>query len=68
MANLNINTTPEQDARIVVAFGRKLGLGRDATGGEVKADIIDYIKQIVRDSERAQAALAIEEPPPIIPA
>ena len=49
MATLTITTTAPQDAKIVVAFGAKLALGRNATASEVKADVIGYIRQIVRD-------------------
>lgn len=55
MATLTITTTAAQDARIVVAFGKRLGLERNATSAEVKAAVIDYIKQIVFDQEAAAA-------------
>lgn len=51
MAVLTITTTTAQDAKIVAAFGRALGLGRNATGPEVKAAVINYIRQIVRADE-----------------
>lgn len=52
MATLTINTTAPQDARLVVAFGAKIGLGRNATASEIKADIINYIRAVVFDQER----------------
>ena len=62
MATLTINTTAPQDQRIIAAFGKYLGtmdvtdpenpVPRDATAGEVKAKIIDMLKQIVFDQER----------------
>lgn len=58
MATLTITTTTEQDARIVVAFGQRLGLGRNATGPEVKAAIINYVKSVVLDYEQRAAANA----------
>ncbi len=52
MATMTITTTAAQDARIVAAFGKHLHLGRNATGAEVKADIINYVRSIVFDQER----------------
>jgi hypothetical protein len=49
---MTINTTTAQDARIAPAVGSILGLGRDATAAEVKAWVIEYIKQSVLDYER----------------
>ena len=56
MATITITTTAEQDARIVAAFGDRLGLNRDATGAEVKADIIQTIKTIVLQYEQRIAS------------
>jgi len=50
--SMTINTTAQQDARIVEAVGAILGLGRDATGPEVKAWVIQYIREGVQDYER----------------
>lgn len=58
MATLTINTTSAQDARIVEAFGAHLGLGRNATGAEVKAAIIEHVKAVVYSHETAKAAQA----------
>ena len=58
MATLTINTTAPQDARIVEAFGSKLGLPGNASGAEVKADIVQYIKSVVHGYETQQAAVA----------
>lgn len=65
MATLTITTTAAQDARIVAAFGKRLGLGRNATGAEVKAAIITYIKNMVQmqeydDQQRAYVATPID--------
>ena len=63
MASMTITTTAQQDARIVAAYGTKLGLGRNATGAEVKEEVIRMIKRDVREQEffvastSAQAAL-----------
>ena len=58
MATLTITTNSGQDARIVAAFGDKLGLEGNASGAEVKADIIAYIKGVVHGYETRQAAIA----------
>lgn len=58
MATLTITTTAQQDARIVKAFGAHFNLKRDATGPEVRAYIIDYIKSIVRTQELREAQRA----------
>lgn len=62
MATLSITTTGPEDARIFAAFGKQLGLGRDATGPEVKAAIIRYVKDTVRNTE-TQAAIAVVSVP-----
>lgn len=56
MATLTITTTAAQDARIVAAFGKQLGLGRDATLAEVKAAIIQYVTNAVQAQEQITAA------------
>ena len=58
MAVMTITTTAAQDARIIAAFGAKWNLGRNATGPEVKADIIDYLRQTVLRIERDAAIAA----------
>ena len=62
MSVLTITTTAPQDARIIVAYGAKLGLGRNATAAEVKAHIISEIKQTVEQFEHAEQASAITVP------
>lgn len=52
MAVLTITTTAQQDARLVAAFGARLGLGRDANAAEIKADIIQWVRTVVQDQER----------------
>ncbi len=61
MATLTITTTASQDARIVVAFGAYLGLGRNATAAEIKADVIDYVRRTVQSQER-QAVISANPP------
>ena len=67
MATLTINTTSAQDTRIVAAFGKQLNLEttddppvpRDATGAEVKAEVINFIKTtVLRQEQRAAAQTA----------
>lgn len=60
MATLTITTTSQQDARIVAAFGAELGLGRNATAAEVKAAIINYVKTVVYEREKAAARVSAE--------
>lgn len=61
MAITTITTTPAQDARLAAAFGTRLGLRdaqgapRNATAAEVKADLVEYLKRVVADEERATA-------------
>lgn len=50
-----ITTTAPEDARIVVAFGDYLSLGRSATQGEVKGAISVFVKGIVFNYEAEQA-------------
>lgn len=59
MATLTITTTAPQDVRLAAAFGVKLGLGRDATGPEIKAWIIAEVTQAVRDYEYGLQQAAI---------
>ena len=62
MGTLTINTTALQDARLVVSFGNRLqtrdasNVRRDATGAEIKADVIRYITSVVLDDEQAVSA------------
>ncbi len=63
MATMTITTTAPQDARIVAAYGSMLGLGRNATAAEVKADVINYIRTSVQSYEKQQAIAAISIAP-----
>jgi hypothetical protein len=62
-----ITTTPQQDARIAAAYGRQLnltdeqGAPHNATGPEVKAAVIDFIRQTVIRQERRAAIEAIQD-------
>lgn len=72
MAVMTITTTSAQDAKIVVAFGKALGLRdvngvpRNATGAEVKAATVDFIRQTVFADERKTAADAAIAPVVVI--
>lgn len=54
MSTLTITTTGAQDARIVVAFGARLGLGGNATAAQVKAEVINFIRGVVQNYEQQQ--------------
>jgi hypothetical protein len=65
VATLTITTTAAQDARLVVAFGTRLRLGRDATGPEIKAHLLAYVRSVVIDEEaKAKALSAAASDPP----
>jgi len=51
MAQIIINTTAAQDARLTHCFGVYLNLGRDATGQEVKRALTDWMEVTVRKVE-----------------
>ena len=63
MATMTITTTPADDARLVVAFGAKLGLPGNATAAQIKADIAGYIRGVVADQERIAASLTANQTP-----
>jgi hypothetical protein len=63
MAVTTITTTAAQDVRMTVAFGHKLGLGRDATAAEIKADLIAYATRVVTEDEARVLALAANPNP-----
>jgi hypothetical protein len=58
MGQLTITTTAAQDARLVAAYGRRLGLTdaagapRAATAAEVKKAIVDGIRDVVHTYEQ----------------
>lgn len=60
MATLTITTTAPQDARLVASFGRLLHPGTPATQAEIRAWVVEQIRQVVwRDEDRiAHAAVA----------
>jgi hypothetical protein len=64
MASMTITTTNPQDARIAAAFGSYLGLKdgngdpRNANAGEIKGEIIAFVKLTVQAYETQQAVSA----------
>ena len=58
MTTTTIITTPDQDARLVAAFGKILELGRDATGAEIKQHLIAYLTARVLAQEAVDERLA----------
>lgn len=68
MASFTLTTPGAQDARILASYGRRLVLGRDATGAEVKARLIALLIQDVLEEEQAtQAKIAAAGVNPITP-
>lgn len=63
MATMTIITTAAEDARLVVAFGTKLGLPGNATAAQIKADVIAYVRAVVADQERIAAAATANQIP-----
>jgi len=64
--SITITTDSAQDARIVVAVGSIMNLGRNATQAEVKAFLVQYLRQSVQDYERRQN-MSTFTPPAIDP-
>jgi len=58
MGTLTITTTAPQDARIVAAFGKELGLPGNASAAQVKAKVIECIRGVVQAHEQQDAAAA----------
>lgn len=58
MGTLTITTTAPQDARILPAFGARIGKVGNATAAEVKAEVIRMIREVVENHEAAAAARA----------
>lgn len=62
MGTLTITTTAPQDARIIAAFGKRLGLPGNASAAQVKAETIQFIRNVVETAERDEAQRAISIP------
>ena len=57
MATLTLTLSDAHLARVRTAFGRWLGLGRDATATEVKAAVTEWMRNIVRSEETKAVVL-----------
>lgn len=53
--SLTVTTTAPEDARLAPAFGAYLQLGRNATGPEIKAAVVTFVKGVVFNYEAEQA-------------
>lgn len=62
MASVTITTTAPQDARLAPAYGDLLRLGRNATTAEVKAWLIDQLRNTVQQYEDKVAKAAVAAP------
>lgn len=58
MGTMTINTTAGEDTRLQAAYGKKLGLGGNANAAQIKAAIIQQIKDVVQEQETATAVAA----------
>jgi hypothetical protein len=63
MATVTITTTAEQDARIASAFRKILELNQNPTGAQIKAWLIDRLREAVLNYEREQQRIAITVEP-----
>lgn len=55
MPTTTLTYTAAQGQRMAAAFGKYLGLGRNATEAEIKAWLIRQVRTIVLSQERAAA-------------
>lgn len=62
MASITITTTGAQDARLTVAFGALLHPGTNASAADVKAYLIEHMRQVVQNFEQQQAIAALPAP------
>ena len=62
MATVTITTTAPQDTRLAPAFGDLLRLGRNATTAEVKAWLVDQLRNTVQAYEDRLAKAAVSAP------
>jgi len=59
MATITITTTSQQDARIAAAFGQHLMLEGNASVAQVRAFLIERIKEVVLRYEHNQATASV---------
>lgn len=68
MSTITITTSSQEDERLEQAFGHHLGVTdaqgqpRSATQQEVKTAIVDYLRRVVVDYERAAAIAQVSVP------
>lgn len=67
MATTTINTTAGEDARLIVAFGKHLGLPGNASQAQIVADLRRYMTAVVIDQERYAQIQALVLAAPIAP-
>lgn len=67
MAITTITTTAGDDARLVVAFGKYLGLPGNATQAQIVAELRRYMTAIVIAQEAQAAVAALVPATPIAP-
>ena len=59
MPTMTITTTADQATRIAAAYGAKLNAdGSPASAEQVRQDVIEHLRNVVRSYETAQAAAA----------
>lgn len=58
MASTTFNYTTAQGARIATAYGKELGLGRDATASEIKAEMWNQVRFVIAKWEKQTAEAA----------
>jgi len=59
MATITITTTSQQDARIAAAFGQHLMLEGNASVAQVRALLIERLKEVVLRYEHNQATASV---------
>lgn len=67
MATTTITTTAGEDARLVVAFGKYLGLPGNATQAQIVAELRRYMTAIVANQESIAQVAALTPATPIAP-
>ncbi|MGB1560809.1 MAG: hypothetical protein ACPHN2_04845 [Sinimarinibacterium flocculans] len=68
MGTYTISTSAQDDERLEQAFGHHLGVTdgqgqpRSATAQEIKTALVDYLRRVVVDYERAAAVAQVSVP------
>ena len=58
MATISITTPANQDQRIAAAFGKRLGLEGNATGAQIKQQIIQFLINAVQEQEQGFSSIS----------